>query len=293
MLVGYRGVDGSVRLECPEVASAVEHAADLLGEPAFRAYGDAFRACANRLTREGVDPAGYGLPQQVDDLEAARAALGYDRIDLLSQSAGTRTALLYAWRFPERLRRSVLIGVNPPGHFLYDAPTIEEQLGRYAELCAQDAGCRARTGDLAASLRRTAAAMPDRWLFLPIKAGHVRVVTFFGLAELTPMLAPPSAPLTLGAWLAAAEGDASGLWLLSLAGDLFPWPFVWGQYAAAATIDAPAARAAFAAGTRIARAWPGPARRSPGAVAGWPTPGQPHRAGRRTAGCSRRGWRRS
>ncbi|HET7767879.1 MAG TPA: alpha/beta fold hydrolase, partial [Chloroflexota bacterium] len=133
-----------------------------LGEESFRAYGDAFRACADRLTADGVDLAGYGLPQRVDDLEAARAALGYERVDLLSQSAGTRTALIYAWRYPERIHRSVMIGVNPPGHFLWDARTMDEQIGRYAALCAGDARCRVRTDDLAASLRRTAAAMPDR-----------------------------------------------------------------------------------------------------------------------------------
>ena len=27
-------------------------------------------------------------------------ALGYDRIDLVSESAGTRTAMIYAWRYP-------------------------------------------------------------------------------------------------------------------------------------------------------------------------------------------------
>ena len=79
VLVGYRGVDGSVRLDCPEVASALKHSADFLGEKSLRAYSDAFRSCANRLTADGVDLAGYALPQRVDDLEAARKALGYGR----------------------------------------------------------------------------------------------------------------------------------------------------------------------------------------------------------------------
>jgi pimeloyl-ACP methyl ester carboxylesterase len=94
VLVGYRGVDGSVRLNCPEVTSALKHSTDALSEESFRGYGDALRACADRLTDQGVDLAGYGLAQQVDDLEAARVALGYDRIHLLSQSAGTRTAMI-------------------------------------------------------------------------------------------------------------------------------------------------------------------------------------------------------
>jgi hypothetical protein len=72
VLVGYRGVDGSPRLDCPEVVSALKHSADLLSAQAFRAKQDAFRSCANRLRADGVDLAGYTLPQRVDDLEAAR-----------------------------------------------------------------------------------------------------------------------------------------------------------------------------------------------------------------------------
>jgi pimeloyl-ACP methyl ester carboxylesterase len=86
-------------------------------------------------------------------MEAARTALGYDRIDLLSESAGTRTAIIYSWRYPESIRRSVMIGVNPPGHFLYYPGTTDEQIDRYAALCAKDDSCRARTDDLSASLR--------------------------------------------------------------------------------------------------------------------------------------------
>lgn len=251
VLVGYRGVDGSVRLDCPEVVSALKHSTDLLAESSFRAYGDGFRACADRLTGEGVDLTGYGLPQQVDDLEAARKALGYERIDLLSESAGTRTAMIYSWRYPQSIHRSVMIAVNPPGHFLWDGKTTDEQIARYAELCSRDGSCSARTDDLAASMRQTAADMPDRWFFLPIKDGNARVASFYGLVESTSEAAPISAPMTLGSWLSAADGDSSGFWLQSLVADLaFPESFVWGQMAAAGRLDAQAATDSFASGSR-------------------------------------------
>ena len=142
VLVGYRGIDGSVRLDCPEVESALQHSTDLVSEQTAQAYANGYRTCADRLTAEGFDLGSYGITQQVDDMEAARTALGYDRVDLLSESAGTRTAMIYSWRYPDSIHRSVMIGVNPPGHFLWDPRTTDEQIDRYAALCAKDDNCR-------------------------------------------------------------------------------------------------------------------------------------------------------
>src|SRR5439155_20315540 len=140
---------------------------DFLGQKTFAAYADGFRACADRLAGDGVDLAGYGLAQQVDDLEAARRALGYKRIDLLSESAGTRTAMIYSWRYPTSIHRSVMIAVNPPGNFLWDAKTTDQQIRKYSALCAKDDSCRNRTDDLAATIRRATADIPDHWFFPP------------------------------------------------------------------------------------------------------------------------------
>ena len=144
-----------------------------------------------------------------------------------------------------------MIGANPPGNFVWDAKTTDEQIQRYSELCAKDETCSKRTDDLAASMRRTAADIPDRFLFLPIKEGNVRVASFYGLMESTSEAAPLTAPMTLGSWLSAADGDASGFWFQSLLADLaFPKSFVWGQFASAAMPDAQAAREHFASGGR-------------------------------------------
>jgi pimeloyl-ACP methyl ester carboxylesterase len=249
VLVGYRGVDGSVRLDCPEVESALSHTTDLISERAGEAYAQAYRACADRLTGDGVDLGSYGITQQIDDMEAARTALGYNRINLLSESAGTRTAIIYSWRHPDSIHRSFMVGVNPPGHFLFYPGTTDEQIARYAALCAKDASCRARTDDLAASIRQANAEIPDRWLFLPIKKGNVRIASFFGLMESVAAGAPYAGPTIINMWLSAAEGDASGLWSGSFIADvLFPKLFVWGQYAAFGSADAQAARDYFASG---------------------------------------------
>jgi pimeloyl-ACP methyl ester carboxylesterase len=247
VLVGYRGADGSSVLHCPEVESALKHSTDFLGEKSFRAYGDAFRSCAERLTDDGVDLAGYTISQRVDDLEAARVALGYDRIDLVSESAGTRYAMVYAWRYPESIHRSVQIAVNPPGNFLWDAERTDEQIARYAEHCAEDADCSRRTDDLAATMSGT--DIPQRWGFLPIEEGNVRLATFFGLMDSTMEVGPLAAPVTLSTWLSADDGDASGFWFQSLLADIaFPTSFIWGEMAAMGQADDAYARLYYASG---------------------------------------------
>jgi pimeloyl-ACP methyl ester carboxylesterase len=240
VLVGYRGVDGSAILDCPEVESALKRSEDFLADESLRDYGDAFTECASRLEEDdGFDLAGYTLPERVDDLEDARVALGYDRIDLVSESAGTRTAMIYAWRYPQSIHRSVMIGANPPGHFVWDSRTTDELLHRYSDLCAQDETCSDRTEDLAASIRHNADDVPDDFLFSPISEGNVRLASFWGLMEPTSENAPLSAQMTLDAWLAADDGDASGFWIQSLLADLtFPESFVWGELAATAHLDA-------------------------------------------------------
>jgi pimeloyl-ACP methyl ester carboxylesterase len=276
VLVGYRGVDGSSKLDCPEVTSARTHARDFLTAASYRADAAALEDCASRLQDDGVDLAGYTLPERVDDLDAARRALGYKQVDLLSESAGTRTALIYSWRYPQRIHRSVMIAVNPPGHFLWDAKTTGAQIRRYDALCEQDASCRSRTTDLAASIHSAYEDIPKRWWFLPVKEGNVKSAAFFGLMNATTDGAGPLAgPWTIDTLLAADDGDAGGAWLLSLMGQLlFPRIQVWGDVAAVSRSDAAHARRFFAshadqgsvigapgtdliwAGGRLLDAWP-------------------------------------
>ena len=73
VMVGYRGVDGSSVLNCPEVTAALD-TSDYLGKASLSAYSQAFSSCAKRLERSGVDLAGYTLAEQADDIEAARVA---------------------------------------------------------------------------------------------------------------------------------------------------------------------------------------------------------------------------
>jgi len=229
--VGYRGIDGSVSLDCPDVDKTLKKSDDLLSDTTLDNFAASTAQCAARLQNEGFAIDGYTLPARVDDSEAARAALGYRRINLLGGSVGSRTAQFYAWMYPDSIHRSVIYSINPPGGFIWEPEVVDEQLEYYARLCAKDVECSSRTDDLAETMRTVARDMPHRWLFLPIKSGNVKLATFWGLMHAS--TDPLSAPLMFDVWLAAAEGDASGLALMSLIADMiFPTSFVWGETAA-------------------------------------------------------------
>jgi hypothetical protein len=184
--------------------------------------------------------------------------------------------MIYAWRYPKRIHRSVMIGVNPPGNYLWDAKTTGEQIRRYAALCAQDASCRSRTPDLAASLHSAFGHVPGHFWFLPIKKGNVKAAAFFGLMNATTDGGGPLAgPMTIDTLLSADKGDGSGAWFLSLMAQMaFPRAQLWGDVAAVGRSDAAYARRFFAthadrgsvigspgtelvwAGGRLLDAWP-------------------------------------
>ena len=234
VLVGYRGVDGSVNLHCPEVVESMQGVNnDLLSKESIVHIGNAFTECGESLQAQGIDLNGYTIPNIVTDLEAARTGFGYEQINLLSGSFGTRIAMIYAWMFPDSINRSAMISVNPPGHLAWEPELLDWQIAYDADLCAQDMACSARTDDLAESVRGVVQDMPNRWLFMKIDPGRVRFFTHFFLWYRGGLTGQDSA-MIYDAYLAAAEGDPSGLALISLMYDLInPAAMMnWGQSAA-------------------------------------------------------------
>ncbi len=226
VMVGYRGVDGSVRLDCPAVSAALKgDGKDLLGNDSLDMLGRAMLGCAARLSRQGIDLDRYTIPDVVRDMEAARRALGFERINLYSRSYGTRIAQIYATEHPDVIRRSLIVGANPPGRFVWERATIDTQIRRFADR-------RAISGngdDLVRAMRKVSRAMPARWLGLRIDPGKVKAVSF------ALMFNTRTAALVFDAWEAAGKGDASGLALMSIAYDfVLPRMFVYGDFFAKA-----------------------------------------------------------
>lgn len=229
VVVGYRGVDGSTVLDCPEVSEAMAKDGDPLGEASMETLAAAWKKAARRLTHKGVDLDGYTMLETIEDNESVRKALGYERINLLSESYGTRVAYLYGLKYPDQIHRSAMIAVNPPGHFVWEAQTVDSQLKYYAGLWARDSVMSRESPDLYATMRSVLERTPQRWLFLSINPGRLRLATF-GL-----LFQRKTAGMVFDAYVAAEKGDPSGLALMSLAYEfIIPTLSVWGDLASKA-----------------------------------------------------------
>ncbi|MDF3012814.1 MAG: alpha/beta fold hydrolase [Cellvibrio sp.] len=92
----------------------------------------------------------YTTVYAVQDLDAVRSALGYDKINLWGGSYGTRVALEYARRYPQQTRSMVLDGVAPvsialPKYFARDAMAA---LVAVNNECLAQTDCAAEFGDI-------------------------------------------------------------------------------------------------------------------------------------------------
>ncbi len=115
--------------------------------------------CLQQLAAR-ADTRQYATWIAMRDLDAVRATLGAERINLWGGSYGTRAALEYLRQFPQRVRSVVLDGVAPasmalPASFAVDS---EAALQTTLDACQADATCRAQYPQLAANLAQLRAA---------------------------------------------------------------------------------------------------------------------------------------
>ena len=101
LLIDPRGTGQSGALTCPSLASQNPLSLDLT---------TIARICARSLgARAGL----YGSAAVADDIDAVRAALGFDKLDLWGDSYGTFLMPVYAARYPGHVRSIVLDGAFP------------------------------------------------------------------------------------------------------------------------------------------------------------------------------------
>ena len=163
VFVDQRGTGGSNALIC-----------NFYGPPDEpQSYFDQFlppakvRACRERLNGS-ADLTQYTTANSVADLEDVRMALGYERINLIGGSYGTRLAMEYVRRYELRVRSVVLDGaVAPSSHVPEDfGQRAQRALNLLMDECEASEQCR----NAFPGIRQQAAAVFERLENTPARA---------------------------------------------------------------------------------------------------------------------------
>lgn len=138
-------------------------------------------ACRETLATE-ADLAYYTTDDVVRDLVEILDRLGYRRADLFGSSYGSRTALRFVARHPERVRTMTLMAPYPTTHnvLVEAAPVLDQALGELVESCAADAECLRGFPDLDETIAELPARLGEREGWGLFAAG-VRMMLFFPL----------------------------------------------------------------------------------------------------------------
>ncbi len=127
VLVGYRGVDGSVKLNCPCMKNALMNDTINIDNSA-QLFQIAANSCLKQWKLDRVDVYGYSMDEVVDDIEITRKILDYNEISLLSFSYGTMLSQLYYQKYPQNISKMVLIGARPLNEFLFTGDYFNQQI---------------------------------------------------------------------------------------------------------------------------------------------------------------------
>ncbi len=155
VFVDQRGTGASNPLTCELDDEAPDDTLllDPMADELLRASAiERLQACVAELD---ADPRLYTTSIAMDDLDEMREALGYETVNLWGGSYGTRAALIFLRRHPERVRTAVLDGLAPVAMKLplYMGIDAVRALDLLIEDCAADPGCNAAYPDLEAQLQ--------------------------------------------------------------------------------------------------------------------------------------------
>jgi pimeloyl-ACP methyl ester carboxylesterase len=152
ILFDQRGVGLSEpALTCPELSDFTYEILDqvLTIEDYVARYRDVFIACGVRLRAEGINLAAYTSAASAADVDDLRRALGYQQVNLLGISYGTRLALTILRDYPAGVRSAILDAVLPLQASGFDAPfTAERAFNELFKACEASPDCQSRYPDL-------------------------------------------------------------------------------------------------------------------------------------------------
>ena len=120
----------------------------------LEAYAQLVMQARRYWTAQGVDLSGYNTWEAASDLDAIRAALGYERIALFGFSYGSHLGLAVLRRIPERVERAAFMAIEGPDHTFKTPAQVQEGLELVHRLVQADTSLTVAIPSFLALVRR-------------------------------------------------------------------------------------------------------------------------------------------
>lgn len=222
--IGYRGADGSTILKSKKISKASKGLHNkLLSEESINNFRSEIDNYLIEIQKQGIDINQYTIMNVIEDFEYARKALGYTKINLLSISYGTRVALLYSYKYPEVIKRSIMVGANPPGHFIWWPEKTDEIINIYDSLYMVQKIVKYK-GSIKQAMNKAFENMPKRWTCFKLDPDKIKVGIFLLMYQKN-----NSAMAFEAIFKASQKKDYSGLYAIQIAYDYFVPKTIWGD----------------------------------------------------------------
>ncbi|NND43873.1 MAG: alpha/beta fold hydrolase [Xanthomonadales bacterium] len=163
VMIDQRGTGQSNKLNCP-----LDDDFDLNAEIDLELIARETRRCADNLD---ADPRFYTTTHGMRDYDRVRRAMGYDQINLVGVSYGTRAAQVYLRMFPDTVRTVTLDSVVPMQLALGQehAPMLDQAVSAVFEDCRGSESCQGLFPTTRNELQQLFASLREepRWVTLP------------------------------------------------------------------------------------------------------------------------------
>jgi len=188
VLVDQRGTGKSNLLDCALIS--LDKPQEVLGEP----YSlERVRACRADSDRR-ADTTQYTTSIAADDLDEVRAALGYERVNVLGGSYGSKAALVYVRRHGDHVRSLTLEQIAPPENFFIPLPFakgIQAAAEGVIALCEADRACHTAYPELRQQYRAIVARLGEAAARFDVRNQHVTLSKEMFVSKLRNVLYVP------------------------------------------------------------------------------------------------------
>lgn len=163
VMIDQRGTGQSNKLACP-----TDEDMDLNAELDLEYVAEQTTICRDQLD---ADLRFYTTDIAMSDYNRVREAMGYEQINIMGVSYGTRAAQVYLKKYPDTVRTVVLDSVVPMQLALGQehAPMLDVALAKVFNNCYNDTECNTQFGDSLNQLNALAAELREeaRWVTIP------------------------------------------------------------------------------------------------------------------------------